>query len=116
MGGLRNGTKPQIQHDGDDAGQHLLRDSEFFKAERTKSITLHGSLYLTLFGNPQSQTLVLTHKPANVGNGIQCSLNEIGQLVCRSAFRWPRLFVYAKVRNDIESLWPMISYSPFPAG
>lgn len=71
---------------------------------------------MTLFGNERSYPVLLTHSFANVGEGLQCSMNEIDQLVCRSAFRWPALLVSAKVRNDIESLWPMISYSPFPAG
>src|SRR6185295_13219219 len=88
----------------------------FFDAERGRGVTLRGSLYLTVFGKERSHSLLVTHSPANVGDGVQCQLNEIDQLVCQSAFRWPNLLVYAKVRDETESMWPMVSYSPFPAG
>jgi len=92
-------------------------DSEFFKNYATQDASLKGSLYLTLFGNPQSQEFVFAHDPVNVGNGVQCFIEPVtSQLHCRSAFRWPGLQIYAKVRNDTESLWPLISYSPFPSG
>src|SRR5262249_5335185 len=52
-----------------------------------------------------------------VGNGLMCHLDELSnRVLCCSAFRWPRLLVYAKVRDENQSMWPMISYSPFPSG
>jgi hypothetical protein len=80
-------------------------------------VQVRGSLYMTTFKKVRSTTVMLTHKPVHVSDGLQCFVNaESGQLHCRSAFRWPGVLVYAKVRNDTQLLWPFISYSPFPAG
>jgi hypothetical protein len=89
----------------------------FFASEQGRAIRLSGSLYMTAFGDARSTAVTLTPTPSNIGDGLQCFVNDItSQLHCRSAFRWPALLVYAKVRNDHELLWPIVSYSPFPAG
>lgn len=85
-----------------------------------KDLRLRGSLYLTAFGPARSKSITLTTTPQNVSDGLQCDVDQfrgvIGQLRCRSAFRWPGLLVSAKVRDDLELMEPFISYSPFPAG
>jgi hypothetical protein len=89
----------------------------FFAAERKQPVKLRGALYITVFRAPRATHLTLTAEPQYVGDGLQCSVNAIsGQLRCQSAFRWPRLLVDAKVRDEAESLWSLISYSPFPSG
>lgn len=89
----------------------------FFATERKQPVKLRGALYITVFRAPRATHLTLTAKPQYVGDGLQCSVNAIsGQLRCQSAFRWPRLLVDAKVRDEAESLWSLISYSPFPSG
>jgi hypothetical protein len=96
---------------------NIFVQQSFFATEGQSPVKLSGSLYMTAFSGARSTPVTLTHSPLNVGDGLQCYVNDItSQLHCRSAFRWPDLLVYAKVRNDKESLWPMISYSPFPAG
>src|SRR5262249_875984 len=58
----------------------LFIDPVFFETSRKGDVAFYGTVYLTLFGNPRFQPVLLTHTPANVGNGLQCSLNLIGQL------------------------------------
>jgi hypothetical protein len=92
-------------------------DPLFFNSARQLGTKLHATLYLTMFGNAKSQSAVLSTTPTNVGSGLQCFVNPItSQMECRSPFRWPSALVYAKVLDRTESVWPMISYSPFPAG
>jgi hypothetical protein len=90
-----------------------------FPAEQ-KQLRLHGSLYLTAYGPARSTSITLTTTPQNVSDGLQCYANQfmgvIGQLRCRSAFRLPGFLVSAKVRDNLESMEPFISYSPFPSG
>ncbi len=91
-------------------------DKAFFNEHQSLPVTLCISMYLTAFGNAQSQNILLQGKPQNVMDGLQCWMDEIGQLRCRSAFRWPDGLVYAKVRDDFNVLSSIVSYSPFPAG
>jgi hypothetical protein len=89
----------------------------FFASERKQPLKLHGTAYITVFGNRRSTTVTFTQGPQNVADGLSCYVNDIsGQLHCRSALRWPRLLVDAKVRDETEHFWPLISYSPFPSG
>ncbi len=89
----------------------------FFASERGRAVKLRGSVYMTIFGRARSTAVTLAPTPINVGDGLQCFVNDISsQLHCRAAFRWPALLVFANVRNDRELLWPIVSYSPFPAG
>ncbi len=92
-------------------------DRSFFDAEHTRPVRLQGSLYLTAFGNAHSQTFTLSSTSVEVGHGVYCHVDNVSsQLRCCSAFRWPRLLVFATMRGVKESIWPLISYSPFPAG
>jgi hypothetical protein len=89
----------------------------FFASERKQPLKLSGTVYFTFFGNRHSTNATFTHGPQNVGDGLICYVNDIsGQLHCRSALRWPRLLVDARVRDETEHFWPLISYSPFPSG
>src|SRR5262249_30503130 len=89
----------------------------FFASQRKQPIKLRGTVYITVFGNRRSTNVTFTHGPQNVGDGLRCYVNEMsGQLHCLSALRWPRLLVDAKVRDETEHFWPLISYSPFPSG
>ena len=89
----------------------------FFAAERRQPVKLRGALYITVFRAPRATHVTLSAEPQYVGDGLQCNVNAFsGQLRCQSAFRWPRLMVEAKVRDQAESLWSLISYSPFPSG
>jgi hypothetical protein len=72
---------------------------------------------MTAFGNARSTPVTLGPTPVNIGDGLQCFVDGFTtHLGCRSAFRWPALLVFAKTRSDDELVWPVISYSPFPAG
>jgi hypothetical protein len=94
-------------------------DPIFFQAHLHQTITLRASLYLTLFGNAQSQTIPLSEEPANAPDGLQCYTDSVRaewDVYCRSAFRWPARLVYAKLgHTNANSFTQFISYSPFPA-
>jgi hypothetical protein len=89
----------------------------FFASERKQPLKFRGTAYITVFGNRRTTNVTFSHQPQNVGDGMRCYVNDIsGQLHCRSALRWPRLLVDAKVRDETEHFWSLISYSPFPSG
>jgi hypothetical protein len=93
-----------------------LMDPIFFNEERGKPITLKSSLYLTLFGNARAKTVALQDTPVNVMDGLQCYSDIMGDVLCRSAFRWPNLMVSASVGGANPNVFTrFISYSPFPA-
>ena len=93
-----------------------LMDLAFFNEERAEPLNVQGSLYLTVFGNPQSRTVLLRETPTNVMDGLQCYTDIFGEVLCRSAFRWPGRMVDVKVGGtDTKSFTRFISYSPFPA-
>jgi hypothetical protein len=95
----------------------LFVDPAFFASESKQPVKLHGGAYITVFGGPRATNVAFTHGPQNVGDGLRCYIDDrSGQLHCQSAFRWPRLLIEAKVRDLKEPFWPLISYSPFPAG
>ena len=82
-------------------------------------MTLHASLYFTLFGNARSKTIPLTSVPSNALDGLQCYTDVVKaewDVYCRSAFRWPARLVYAKLSHtSANSFAQFVSYSPFPA-
>jgi hypothetical protein len=95
----------------------LFIDPAFFASEGKQPVKMRGVAYITLFGSPRATNVTFTHGPQNVGDGLRCYIDDnSGQLHCQSAFRWPRLLVDAKVRDLKEPFWPLISYSPLPAG
>jgi hypothetical protein len=95
-------------------------DPAFFQAERDQPVSLHASLYFTLFGNARSKTIPLSAEPSNAVGGLQCytdTIKEEWDVYCRSAFRWPARLVYARLsRTNANSFAQFVSYSPFPAG
>jgi hypothetical protein len=94
----------------------LMVDPNFFREENAKPVTLHARLYLTWFGNSQSQTIPIRQTPVNVMDGLQCFEGVFIQFNCRSIFRWPRRRVYAFTNSgNVESSVRSVSYSPFPA-
>jgi hypothetical protein len=95
---------------------NLRVDPAFFRAESTRPVTVRATLYLTLFGNPDSMTIPIQPEPVNVMDGLQCFAGLFNQLHCRSIFRWPRRRVYARTgEGGVESYIRSVSYSPYPA-
>jgi hypothetical protein len=96
-----------------------IADPSFFNAQHGRPVTLRASLYFTLFGNAQSETIPLSDEPANAPAGLQCYTDMVRaewDVYCRAAFRWPARLVYAKLgRTNANSFTQFVSYSPFPA-
>ena len=88
----------------------------FFDAERGRSLKMHLTFYLSLFGNTGAKTIPLGSRPVYALDGVECYLGQFAELFCRSAFRWPERLIYAKGSDgSLNSLYELISYSPFPA-
>jgi hypothetical protein len=97
-----------------DANLHV--DPAFLQSEGSGAVTVRAKIYLTLFGDPQSEVIPVLPEPVDAIDGLQCSVALFNEIYCRSLFRWPRRRVYAKgVENGLESRVRAISYSPFPA-
>jgi hypothetical protein len=87
-------------------------------------VEVHGSVWLTIFGNARSKTFQLSDRPVDVMDGLQCNASvfrfETSQSTtvwCRSAYRWPsRLLYVTSPQLGTEALYSAISFSPFPAG
>ncbi|HYI92941.1 MAG TPA: hypothetical protein VEX68_05320, partial [Bryobacteraceae bacterium] len=81
--------------------------------------TAQIALFLTAFGKPRAQTIALQQHAVNVMGGLQCfeaASNRQGDVLCRSAFRWPSSLIDARVMGSTASSFTQfISYSPFPA-
>jgi hypothetical protein len=95
-------------------------DPVFLSRERDRPLTLHASLYFTLFGNARAKTIPLTGVPSDALDGLQCYTDVVKaewDVYCRSAFRWPARLVYAKLgHTNANSFAQVVSYSPFPGG
>jgi hypothetical protein len=92
-------------------------NQQAFDRWKDRQLTLHASIYLTLFGNQRQKTIPLQIRPVNVVDGLQCSSGLSNDIFCRSAFRWPARIVDAKgTEADTRAFTQFISYSPFPAG
>jgi hypothetical protein len=94
-------------------------DPAFFGGNHAAPLTLHATLYFTVFGNARSQTIPLSNQPVNTLDGLQCFTDTVKaqwDVYCRSAFRWPARLVYAKLgHTNAESFSQFVSYSPIPA-
>ena len=107
----------------DGSGVHIKNvvfiDRDFFQSQRDQPVTLHASLYFSIFGNARSQTISQQPEPNAVMDEFRCTTGEFEHLVqfrCTSAFRWPGKMVYAQIDDkDPASFYETISYSPFPA-
>jgi hypothetical protein len=94
----------------------MFVDRSFYDSLAGQSVTIHGSLFLTAFGNLRSETIPLQDKPVNLRDGMQCYLGVFEyQVMCRSAFRWPSRLIYSQFNSSPNPFRMMISYSPFPA-
>jgi hypothetical protein len=97
----------------------VVIDPAWFEQERDATVTLRGTLYLSLFGNSRSKTIPIQTTRVNALDGLQCaSMGTLNDVVCASPNRWPARLVYARfAETGTESFSPQrISYSPFPAG
>lgn len=92
----------------------VYTESSFFLQARTQPLTVRGSLYLTLFGQPESKTIPLQRNPVNVLDGLQCYLDDSDQTFCRQMLRYPRKLLYLSGRDLTSALSGIASYSPYP--
>jgi hypothetical protein len=90
--------------------------ASFFNAERAEPVTLHASLYFTVFGNARTKTIPLRSQPVDLMDGIRCGRGPFNRFVCESPFRWPARLVYVQAGGPASSLGYLLSYSPFPSG
>jgi hypothetical protein len=94
-------------------------DPMFFNQEAT----LRGSLYLTLFGNPQVQTVPLQATPVSAIGGLRCALGFLNQLFCSSrcagrtdwCMRGPRKRTGATFRDRSPTLLSRPSSTSIPS-
>ncbi len=107
--------------------QFTLHESLYAKV-KDAPLRIHGSLYLTLFGDRQSARIPFGDQRVTVPRVGVCSssatANRIYFLMCTSGFRFPPLLVSYRFiqsskdagQNASTSTQPRsISYSPFPA-
>jgi hypothetical protein len=98
----------------------------FLEKNRDQPVRIHGTLSLTVFGNPRSTNL-LPEGPTTVPGVGQCVVQprelempkdrDVRPFVCAAALRWPRLLItgHAVDRTAGETFGIDLSYSPFPA-
>jgi hypothetical protein len=90
-------------------------DQATYEQLHKEAVILHGSLYLTAFGSPQSTMISAKGKPVNLGQGMQCNIDDMGRIACRSAFRFPNQLLMVKDREVIRPVLDVTSYSPIPS-
>jgi hypothetical protein len=80
-------------------------DVSLFNAKSKTPLTIRGTVYLTLFGEPERRSLPLRRGPANAQDGLQCYAQELefhrDYIQCRSMFRWPSRLVRAEAHGGI---------------
>jgi hypothetical protein len=98
----------------------------FLEKNRDQPVRIHGTLSLTVFGNPRSTNL-LPETPTPVPGVGQCLAQprelemlkdrDLRPFLCAAALRWPRLLItgHAVDRDAGETFSTDLSYSPFPA-
>ncbi|MEO8128676.1 MAG: hypothetical protein ABJF23_05825 [Bryobacteraceae bacterium] len=92
----------------------ILMERDFFNEVGEMPVTLKASIYFSAFGNARSRTIPFQEKPVNVMGGLQCYDGFFDAVTCRSAFRWPGALVYSSFGGNLDPVFQMISYSPFP--
>jgi hypothetical protein len=104
-------------------------DSALYKKFKAEPLTISGSVYLTLFGAPQTVRIPFGDRPVLVPRIGLCSASRSPQgrpyfLVCTSAFRSPPARVSYRfvesAHGTVQTVWSAtsprpVSYSPFPA-
>ncbi len=89
----------------------------FLHGTSQQTVSIRGSLYVTLFGSATQNTIPLQDRPVRVGAGMQCIYGTKKYIYCTAPLRWPGRLVYAEFGpNEIRSFTHPVSYSPFPAG
>lgn len=115
-------------------GQKIAVDStvsrRFYLKIKDVPIRTRGSLYLTLFGDPQTSDVPFGDHPVTVPGVGACSASRGPNgppyfLICSSGFRFPMAqvsyhFLHA-TQGGFRTVWSwtqhrLISYAPFPAG
>ncbi len=107
---LNESTTPDNYFNG-----NIYVDASFFHSQRAQPVTIKGTVFGTLFGNPEEHRvrIQVLEAPTNVIPGLQVYAR--GSLVrLRSAFRWPRKLIYVRNGNRTDASRKVISYSPFP--
>jgi hypothetical protein len=113
---------PALNKQGQKLGATILNANvvmprAFLEKAKAQPVKVTGSLYLSLFGDPQSTTIPLQGRRVEVRDGLWCNATIFDQLSCESAFRWPNRLVYAKFKDsDVRPFKQTVSYSPFPSG
>jgi hypothetical protein len=100
-------------------------ENAFFNSNRDRQVRIQGVLYLTVFGNEHSMSFGPSPEPINVPGVGMCRATLEGPpffqgggpaVLCRAAFRWPPLLVWARDSTGHgEVFTETMSYSPFPA-
>src|SRR5882762_1114782 len=103
-------------------------DGAFYRKVKDEPIKVRGSLYLTLFGNPQTVRVPFEDRSVPVPRVGVCSATGGANrqsyfLICSSAFRFPPVLVsysFQSAKEAVRDVWSSteprpISYSPFPA-
>jgi len=104
-------------------------DDAFYGTIKNQPLTIHGSLYLTLFGGRQSARIPFGDRLVTVPRVGSCSASGGSSqrsdfLICTSAFRFPPVLVSYRFIQSANGAAPdvststrprSISYSPFPA-
>jgi hypothetical protein len=102
----------------------------FYTKAKDQPLRIRGSVYLTLFGDPQSSTVPFGGRLVPVERVGVCSASRgvAGApdfLLCNSAFRFPPAQVSYRfvqsAQGALRTVWSStqprpVSYSPFPAG
>jgi hypothetical protein len=104
-------------------------DGRFYRRLKNEPLTIKGSLYLTLFGHPQTERVPFGDRSVPVPRIGLCSASRSPNgrpyfLVCTSAFRFPLARVSYRFvgsgQGTTQTVWSdtsprPVSYSPFPA-
>jgi hypothetical protein len=115
---------------GQEFAMETTVDRPFYLKVKDAPLTIRGSLYLTLFGDPQTSNVPFGDRPVTVPRVGACSASRGPSgppyfLICNSGFRFPLAqvsynFLYAAQDGfrPVESHTSPrpVSYSPFPAG
>ncbi len=91
-----------------------------FDAWRGGPVEVRGTFSLTVFGEPQEETFVLSTDPVNLKHGLQCYAYDLASeksISCRLPFRSPPFLMSARREDEMLGDFERNpSYSPFPAG
>jgi hypothetical protein len=90
----------------------------FYTKVKDQPVKLHGTLYLTLYGNQRTASVPFQDRPVPVSGVGMCSAIRGADphtylLRCSSAFRWQPDLVFIHVAS--KDTWGGVSYSPLHA-